>query len=186
MPGRSAVAISLSEKQRNYLEQLCRRQKSPRDLQLRAKIILKAAEGLSNQAISDCLESHRITVRKWRGRWSEAAAELTVLEEKGETKELQKAIASVLADAYRRGTPPTFSSEQVVQIIALACEAPSLSNRPISHWTAHELADEATKRGIVESISPQTVERFLKGSRVEAASIPLLAEQRTRSESRGF
>jgi putative transposase len=64
----------------------------------------------------------------------------------------------------------------VVQIIALACEAPKLSNRPLSHWTARELADEAVKRGLVDSISPQTVARFLKGNGNKAASVPLLAD----------
>ncbi len=83
----------------------------------------------------------------------------------------------MLSDAYRCGTPATFSAEQVVQIIALACEAPILSKRPISHWTPRELADEAVKRGLVESISPQSVERFLKGSRAKAASVTLLVDQ---------
>ena len=35
------------------------------------------------------------------------------------------------------------------------------SGRPITHWTPPELADEAKKRGIVESISPRSVGRFL-------------------------
>lgn len=84
----------------------------------------------------------------------------------------------MLSDAYRSGTPPTFSAEQVVEIIALACEAPSDSERPVSHWTPKEIAAEAVKRKIVESISPQSVERFLKGSRAKAASISLLADER--------
>lgn len=180
MPGPRAVAIDLSDKQRDYLEQLCRRHKSPVDLLLRAEIILKAAEGLNNQAISDCLGVQRITVRKWRGRWAEAIAELAELEEKAETKELYRAMQSVLADAYRSGMPATFSSEQVVQIIVLACELPSDSGLPLSHWTPGSLAAEAVKRGFVESISPQTVERFLKGSHAKATSMPLLVDQRTR------
>jgi len=38
----------------------------------------------------------------------------------------------------------------------------------VSTWTPRELADEAVKRGIVEQISPRTVERFLKGERFAA------------------
>ncbi len=67
---------------------------------------------------------------------------------------------SVLADAYRSGMPAKFSAEVVVQIIALACELPSDSGLPLSHWTPESLATEAVKRGFVESISPQSVERF--------------------------
>ena len=48
-----------------------------------------------------------------------------------------------------------------MRIMALACETPALSDRPVSNWTPRELADEAVKRGIVEQISPRTVERFL-------------------------
>ena len=40
----------------------------------------------------------------------------------------------------------------------------------MSTWTPRELADEAVKRGIVEQISPRTVESFLKGERVATAS----------------
>jgi putative transposase len=48
-----------------------------------------------------------------------------------------------------------------MQIIALACERPNESDRPVSSWTPTELADEAVKRGIVEHISARTVGRFL-------------------------
>ncbi len=65
----------------------------------------------------------------------------------------------------------------MVTIIALACEAPALSERPISHWTSKELADEAVKRGLVERISPQSVERFLKGG-AKTAPVARLADER--------
>ena len=47
-------------------------------------------------------------------------------------------------------------------ILALACEPPEKSGRPITHWTAKELADEAIKRGIVPSISVTQVGRYLR------------------------
>jgi hypothetical protein len=55
----------------------------------------------------------------------------------------------------------TFTFEQFMQIMALACEKPEAAERPVSSWTPRELADEAVKRGIVTKISPRTVERFL-------------------------
>ena len=50
----------------------------------------------------------------------------------------------------------------IVQILAVACEPPEKSGRPITHWTAHELADEVVKRGIVPSISVAQVGRYLR------------------------
>ena len=75
--------------------------------------------------------------------------------------DLEKLIISVLTDVTRSGAPARFSAEQVAGIIALACELPADSGLPVSHWTPPELAREAAKRGIVESISPRQVDRFL-------------------------
>jgi hypothetical protein len=63
-------------------------------------------------------------------------------------------------DDPRPGTPQTFTAEQWCRIIALACEPPEKSGRPISHWTPRELAEEPIKRGIVESISVRHIARF--------------------------
>jgi hypothetical protein len=48
------------------------------------------------------------------------------------------------------------------QIIELACEAPEKSGRPISQWTAGEIAKEVIQRGIVETISGRHAARLLK------------------------
>src|SRR4029078_12436310 len=48
------------------------------------------------------------------------------------------------------------------QILAVACESPSLSGRPITRWTHRELRDEVVKRGIVASISVAQVGGYLK------------------------
>jgi len=60
--------------------------------------------------------------------------------------------------------------------MALACEPPEHSERPISHWTPRELAAEAIKRGIVETISERHVGRFLKAGRSQTTSEALLAQ----------
>ena len=46
--------------------------------------------------------------------------------------------------------------------MALACESPKLSGRPITRWTHRELRDEVIKRGIVASISVAQVGRYLQ------------------------
>jgi transposase len=80
---------------------------------------------------------------------------------------LREAIVDVLSDAPRPGTPATFTAEQVSQIVALACEPPKLSGRPIDHWTLRELRDEAIKRKIVTDISVSQVGRFLQLAAVQ-------------------
>lgn len=62
------------------------------------------------------------------------------------------------------------------QIIALACEPPEAYGRPISHWSSTELADEAIRQGIVESISAGHLRKALK-KRLATASEPLLAQR---------
>jgi putative transposase len=86
-------------------------------------------------------------------------------------------IEQALDDAPRPGGPATFTPQQIVQIVAVACEPPEESGRPISHWSARELADEVKKRQIVKDISPRTVGRFLKTGRLAAAPQPLLAQR---------
>jgi len=117
---------------------------------------------------------------RWRDRWHAAEPRLQAIEETGKRKLLSQAIEALLTDEQRPGAPATFTFEQFMQIMALACETPEASDRPVSTWTPRELADEAVKRGIVEQISPRTVERFLKGERVATPSQAVLAHATTR------
>ena len=168
--------IQLTERQRNILEQIVRRSKSAQCLVTRSTIVLKADEGLNNQYIADDMGSHVQTPRKWRDRWAVAADQLGEIESDLDDKALLIHIKEILDDAPRSGVPPTFTPEQICQIIALACESPAESERPITHWTHAELADETIKRNIVESISSRSVGRFLKGREPETALESLLAE----------
>ncbi|MGH7002029.1 MAG: helix-turn-helix domain-containing protein [Stellaceae bacterium] len=67
-----------------------------------------------------------------------------------------------LADAPRSGAPAKYTPEQICAVVAMTCEKPSESERPISHWSQREIADEAMRRGLVPSISQRSVGRFLK------------------------
>lgn len=160
-----AAQITLTPRQQFILEQILRRPRSPQGLVKRVRLILAATQGTNNTQLSVALQMSRTSVRLWRKRWEGAADRLMVAEAKGlNDKHLTQLIISVLQDSERSGTPVTFSTEQVVQIVALACENPCKSRRPVSHWTPALLAAEAIKRGIVEEISPRSVGRFLKRS----------------------
>ncbi len=175
MPGPAPVRITVSARQRGVLEQIVRRATSPQQQVRRARIVLAAADGANNEQVGRQVGVTEDTVRLWRERWSVAGEALLAAEAEGDDRALALIIGGVLADDPRSGAPTTFSPEQICQIVALACEPPTASARPIDRWTPRELADEAVKRGIVGRISPQSVERFLKGGRSAAASEPLLA-----------
>jgi transposase len=158
-----AVEVTLSDRQRQVLERLRRSQKKPAVLVERCRMILAADDGLSNAETGRALEVDRQRVRRWRGRWAEAAPELAECERLGADEEdLNARIQRILSDKPRSGAPPTFEPEQIAALIALACESPEDSGLPVSHWTPGELALEAIERGVFESISPRHVDRLLK------------------------
>lgn len=176
--GPKPTFIELTERQRAILEQIVRRTTSPQRLVTRSKILLKAADGKRNQEIADELEITVRTPRRWRDRWAQASAHLTAAETEVTAAQLSELIEVLLTDKPRSGAPATFTAEQICRIVAIACEDPQESERPVTEWTSTELADEVMQRGIVSSISPRSVGRFLKERRLEAASHPLLVEQR--------
>jgi putative transposase len=145
----------------------------------RILILLALAANPCLQTTARDLGLNRISVRLWRDRWR-AAAEVLAQAEKDNLPDPQLLglIQEILDDAPRPGGPATFSPEQIVQIVAVACEPPEKSGRPISHWTHRELADELKKRQIVKDIAPRSVGRFLKTGRLAAPSQPLLAQCR--------
>src|SRR5437773_6255059 len=150
----------------------------------RAETILQGLKGTCNSSITKHLQIDYETVRRWSDRWHAAESRLQAIEETGKRKLLSQAIEVLLTDEQRPGAPATFSFEQFMQIMALACETPISADRPVSSWTPRELADEAVKRGIVERISPRTVERFFKGERFTAPSQALLAHSAARGPRR--
>ena len=178
MAGHKQVQIELTQQQRSVLERIVRRHTSSQRLVRRARIVLACADGHNNEQVSEIVGVYREAVRQWRGRWLAESERLGRLEAEGEDKVLEAEIQGVLSDAPRSGAPATFTPEQIVQIVALACEDPKESDRPVTHWTTPELADEAVKRGIVASISSSSVGRFLGRGTVEASQDQALAEQR--------
>ncbi len=177
MRGPKPPPILLTDRQRAILERLTRRQTSPQRLVRRAHVILAAAAGHNNDHVARQLGLDRGTVRTWRARWLTAVPALNALEAATDPDHaLTDAVGALLADAPRPGAPDTFTAEQIVQIINLACTPPPESDRPVDAWTPRELAEEAVKRQLVPTISARSVGRFLKTGRAQTASQPVLAE----------
>ena len=160
-----AVQVQVSERQRTLLERWERNKAdTPYRLVERSRIILMSADQVSNAEQARRLGVDRQRPRRWRRRWAAAAGRLAAAEREGvNDRDLAAVVSEILSDEARPGGPATFTAEQLTQIIAVACELPEESGRPVTHWTPRELADEAVKRGIVDSISPRHVDRLLKG-----------------------
>ena len=152
MPIPKALVVNLSTVERQGLEKLIKRHQVGQQIALRARIILAAAQAQKNKEIAQVYNVTLDTVRLWRNRWvklQDIALEDLSLEDR-------------LADAPRPGAPARITADQRCQIEALACEKPEESDRPITHWTAREIADELKKRKIVDHISPRHAARLLK------------------------
>ena len=160
MTGPQPQAITLSPPQQALLEALLRQTSCPQALAFRVRSVLGAAAGQRNAAVAQTLACSLPTVRKWRRRWAAAAAQLAAVE--AHPADLRALVATVLADTPRSGAPGSFTAEQVIQIVNLACTPPSAVGRPIDAWTPRELADEAVTQHIVARISARSVGRFLK------------------------
>lgn len=179
MPGQAAKVV-ISERQQDVLQRMVWSRSCPQGLVHRAQIVLLAFEGLNNEQIAQRLECERHGVGTWRRRWQQAFPQLVVIECLEKPSALREAIEEVLGDLPRAGCGGTFTAEQIVQILAVACEPPEKSGRPVSHWTPRELTDEVIKRGIVPSISVRQVGRFLKGGGTSATPIAVLAQRQAR------
>jgi putative transposase len=183
MPPTALVSskVTLTARQRACLEQIARRQTTAQRLVRRAKILLAMDAGATDCQLARQMSLNRGTVHAWRRRWCALAPKLEPVEAEGlSDKVLTTMIEAILTDKPRLGAPATFRAEQIVQMVAVACEPPEESGRPISHWTPREVAEEVRKRGIVDAISTRSVRRFLKSGRFTAASGGVLAQCQTR------
>src|SRR5437764_13660853 len=67
--GPKPAELTVSEHERNDLEELVRRHSTPQQLATRGRMILAAAQGQSNAEIARALGFSVDTVRSWRTRW---------------------------------------------------------------------------------------------------------------------
>jgi transposase len=165
MPGKAAK-VRVSERQWDLLQELSRSRTVAKGMVQRALILVLGVQGLLNEQIAEQVGLNRQQVGVWRQRWREAWESLCAWE-CTEPLRLREAILDVLSDAPRPGCPGKIPAAQVAQILAVACESPKLSGRPITRWTHRELRDEVVKRKIVERISVAQVGRYLKQSALQ-------------------
>jgi transposase len=133
--------ICLKEGVRQRLQDLVRSGTRSVRVVRRASILLKSAEGLTDEEIAEHVGCTDRTVRSVRKRFC--------------TGDLDRA----LYDAPRCGGPPKFTPRQQQQVIALACTDPPEGR---ARWTLVLLCEYAVKGGLVESLSKSEVALWLK------------------------
>lgn len=148
MSRRSPFLITLSDADRAVLERRARAYTCSHAEVVRAKIVLAAAAGELNTEIAVGLDVHVAVVGMWRKRyWQEGL--------------------DGLADRKRSGRPRSFPAPVVTEVKAMACEPPDKRGVPLSRWSSAELATQAVAEGLVDSLSPSSVRRWLAGDSIK-------------------
>ena len=155
------VSIQLSVTISSILEQIINGRFYGTAIVLRARCIGLASEGKSYSLIAAMLGLSSKVVSQWVRRFELSLPALSRVEQEGVKTAMFRTILDCFRDAPRSGKPKKFLPEQIASIISIGCEDPVLSGRPVTKWTTREIADEAIKRKIVESISVSQVQRIL-------------------------
>ncbi len=166
--------LLLTKIQTKLLKDCVRASTSPQRLVRRAGIILDSAESANKSLVAAKYSVGRDTVRYWCQRWQDCQAKLECLEAEHEAGSLsettyRRELTHLLTDAPRPGAPATFTEEQKQQILAMATRTPEDEGLPVTHWSHELLALTVVDKGIVKTISPAQIGRFLKESRLTTA-----------------
>jgi Homeodomain-like domain len=140
--------VKLSCEERAQLTRLISKGKAAAKTVLKARILLKADQGVAGESwadekICDALDTNVSMVSRVREKF------------------VNQGLDAVLT-RKRRETPPVapiFDGKRQAQLIALACSEPP---EGYAHWTIRLLAEHAIERKIVESTHFNTVGRALK------------------------
>jgi transposase len=107
----------------------------------RAHVLLRAAEGATDEEIAQTLHVGIATVHRTRQRF------------------VDEGLTAALSERPRSGSPPALTGKQAAFLVALACSTPPAGRH---RWTLQLLADRFIERRQIDLISPDTVGRVLK------------------------
>jgi len=143
--------FKLSEAERDYLQTLINKGKSPAKRLLKARILLKAdaserGEGWSDGRIIEALDTNMSMVTRVRQQLVEEGLDAVLSRKQRE----------------RPARMPIFDGEKQARLTALACSTPP---EGYARWTLRLLEDKVVELGIVEGASDSTIGRVLKKTR---------------------
>ena len=144
MPRKKVYEVKLSEPERNHLINLVSTGTEKARKLTRARILLKANEGWTDEAISQALDVGLATVGRVRQRYVEAGLE-GVLNRKPSRRQYERKI----------------DGNSEAHLIALSCSEPPVG---YARWSLRLLARELVKleQVEVETVSHETVRQVLK------------------------
>ena len=144
MPTPFAPPVIVAHNARADLHTLLRAHSTPQSLALRARIVLRSADGdrPSNLQISRELGCDNHTVGKWRRRYRDQGL-------------------SGLQDAVRPGRPKIIAPPTRVHVISVASTLPQEQDRPVTRWSLAELVTAVLETLHTAPISRASIWRIL-------------------------
>jgi transposase len=133
--------VDLTEEERGYLLDVIRKGKTTARRVARAQVLLRAAEGATDEEIVETLRLGLSTVHRTRQRF------------------VDEGLTAALSERSRSGSPPVLTGKQAAFLIALACSTPPAGRQ---RWTMKLLADRFVELRQIDAISLNTVGRVLK------------------------
>jgi Homeodomain-like domain len=151
------LPVTLSESDRASLHTFIHAGKANARTFTRAHVLLKAAEGWTDQQLCEAFDISRNTSIRVRQMYLEGGLE------------------AVLHDKRQQRYRQALTGGQAAHLIAITCSPAPTGH---DHWTMRLLAGKAVELGFVESISPETIRQLLKktnsnrGNMSSGASLP--------------
>jgi transposase len=139
MPKKYTITLR-SDQRRKLLQIVKTGQHHAREI-LCAHILLKSAQGWSDEHIAQAFDVSTDTIQRARQRF------------------VQSGLKAVLQEKPRQGAPHKLTGEQETRLIALACSQPPAGRQ---RWTVRLLAEEAVKRQLAPGVAAETLRQLLK------------------------
>ena len=148
MPAKK-YCVDLTAQERDTLVGIIRAGKTGARQVTRARILLKAEEGLSDEESAEEVTTSVVTVERTRRRFVEENL-------------------GALRERPRTGAPPRLTGKAEAHLIAVTC-SPAPNGR--ERWTLRLLATEAVELGLADTLSHETVRQLLKKTTSSRGSI---------------
>jgi len=135
------IDISLTEEDREFLEQFVKKGTKKARSIARARILLFADEGYRHDEISKMTNIHRQGIWRIKKRY------------------LEEGVNSAINEKPRSGQPKKYTEQEEIEIIATACTSPPKGQK---RWSVRLLTDKMKRRKGFETINRETVRLILK------------------------